>query len=102
MKSLQRAIDETEARDPKVKAARLRFDREIKRLRLNEATETRYPTATEALAAAGFVHRPAETSLMGAHDIIDASGTVVATLRAGDVWEWLRNRATPSVGEAGK
>ena len=96
--SLASAIDETEAQDPTVRAARVRFDREIKRLRLNVATENRYPTATEALAAAGFIHRPSETGLMGAHDIINASGAVVATLRAGDVWEWLR--ALPSEGKA--
>lgn len=47
-------------------------------------------TAEEALAAAGYTHRPAERALRrGAHDVIDGDGATVATLTAFEVWDWL-------------
>ncbi len=47
-------------------------------------------TSTEALAAAGYTHRRTDRG-GSAHDIIDAEGATVATLKASDVWEWLRS-----------
>ena len=32
---------------------------------------------------------------MGAHDILDAKGNVVATLTASQVWAWLRGVGAP-------
>ena len=49
-------------------------------------------TGTEALRLAGFTHRrPAghDPGSSVAHEIVDASGNVVANLKAFEVWEWL-------------
>lgn len=51
----------------------------------------RDPTATEALSAAGYTHR-AIADGYGAHEIVDASGSVVARLHAREVWAWLREQ----------
>lgn len=44
------------------------------------------PTASEALAAAGYTHRPIANN----HAILDGDGQVVARLKAPEVWAWLR------------
>ncbi len=52
----------------------------------------REPSSTEALRAAGYTHR----SVGGPHErheILDASGAVVANLHAREVWAWLREVA---------
>jgi len=50
------------------------------------------PTATEALLRAGYTHRP--VGVIGMHEIVRmADGTVVAVLRAREVWAWLAERA---------
>lgn len=62
------------------------------------------PTATEALAAAGFTHRRSTDrgAPLGVHDIIDADGKVVATMKAYDVWEWLGSQRQGVVSEEPK
>lgn len=50
-------------------------------------------TGTGALAKAGYTHcRRDGDDTYGAHDIIDAVGNVVATLKALEVWDWLANQ----------
>lgn len=61
-------------------------------------------TGTEALRQAGFIHRrPAGTEpgtvAASAHDIIDASGNVVARLKAFEVWDWLATQQTSETTE---
>jgi len=52
-------------------------------------------TGTGALAKAGYTHRESVSrgAAMGAHDIIDSAGNVVATLKCWDVWDWLKEKA---------
>lgn len=51
-------------------------------------------TLTEALTARGFSHRPTATGPMNAHDIVDDTGAVVATLKAHEAWAWLTEQKT--------
>jgi len=53
------------------------------------------PTLTEALAARGYTHRVAGGlgGAYGRHDVMDASGRVVGSGSAAEIWEWLKQTA---------
>ena len=47
-------------------------------------------TLTETLARMGLTHRPAEHQ--GRREVVDASGAVVVTGSAGEVWAWVHEQ----------
>ncbi|HEU4615550.1 MAG TPA: hypothetical protein VFS15_25825, partial [Kofleriaceae bacterium] len=66
-------------------------------VRAEEEHDDDEPTLTDALAAAGYTHRAATCEEAGARTyaraIVDSEGRVVAVLRAGEAWAWLRERS---------
>lgn len=53
-------------------------------------TDKAAPTLTETLARMGLTHRPAEHQ--GRREVVDASGAVVVTGSAGEVWAWVHEQ----------
>lgn len=50
------------------------------------------PTLTGALCALGYTHRPAPAPGPGRREVLDATGAVVCTGTASEVWLWLHDR----------
>jgi len=52
------------------------------------------PTLTQALAMAGLSHRPSgpHPTRMHRHDVMDGHQTVLESVTAGQVWDWLREK----------
>jgi hypothetical protein len=57
-------------------------------------TDTKDPTVSELLLAAGYTHKPSEYH--GMHDVFDSTGRVVFTGDGAQAARWLREQVSPT------